>query len=67
MNPADYRRFLAELTVWADAHPDVLGLVALGSTAGTTHQPDEWSDHDVWLVTVDGTAAGLRDDSRTPD
>jgi hypothetical protein len=33
MNPTDYRRFLDELTSGLEADPDVIGLVALGSTA----------------------------------
>jgi hypothetical protein len=64
VTPERYADYLDRLTGWARSHPDVVGLVALGSTAGTTHQPDEWSDHDVWIVTHDGAAAVLRDDVR---
>lgn len=54
-----YRRFTAELTDWARRSPEVVGLVAVGSTAAVTHDPDEWSDHDVVVVTRPGAAAAL--------
>ena len=28
------------------------GLIAVGSSASVTHDPDEWSDHDVFVVTT---------------
>ena len=37
-------------------------MVALGSTAATDHRPDRYSDHDLFVVTVDGAAQALRDD-----
>jgi hypothetical protein len=37
-------------------HPDVLGLVFLGSSADTT-RADEWSDHDFFVVTHSGKQA----------
>jgi lincosamide nucleotidyltransferase len=57
-----YQRFLRELTAWALEDPRVIGLVALGSAAYRTHTPDEWSDHDIWVVTGQGNALVLRDD-----
>lgn len=63
MDAATYRRFLDELTAWAEDHPDVVGLVALGSTAAVGREPDRWSDHDVWVVARDGTAEGFRTDT----
>lgn len=59
MHTDAYRRFTAELTDWARRSPDVTGLVAVGSTAAVTHAPDEWSDHDVLVVTGPGAAAAL--------
>jgi hypothetical protein len=68
MHPDDYRRFTSELTRWAQSRADVLGLVAVGSTADASHAPDQWSDHDVFVVTAPGVAAALRDDlSWLPD
>jgi lincosamide nucleotidyltransferase B/F len=68
MDQARYRWYLDELTRWAGAHPSVIGLVTLGSAAGLSHAPDEWSDHDVWVVTLEGTATPLRNDpSWLPD
>lgn len=53
---------LTQVTAWAEREPAVIGLVAFGSTAGTTRAPDEWSDHDLVVVTRDGTARAYRDD-----
>lgn len=62
MHPTAYARWLDELTARVSDRPDVIGLVALGSTAGTDRSPDEWSDHDVFVITVEGGAAALRSD-----
>ena len=62
MNRADYDRFTEHLRAWADVHSEVLGLVALGSMAGMRRQPDQWSDHDFWVVATDEAAAAIRDD-----
>jgi len=62
MNDAAYVDWVDELTRWAVGHSDVVGLVAVGSTAGTDHLPDEFSDHDMFVVTRRGAAAALRGD-----
>ena len=62
MNRADYDRFTDHLQVWAEQHPEVLGLVAVGSMAGTARQPDQWSDHDFWVVATDEAAPTIRED-----
>ena len=68
MDDATYRRFTDHLRDWAAGHPDVLGLVALGSMAGGRRKPDEWSDHDFWVVARDEAAPSIRDDpSWLPD
>ncbi len=68
MRRADYDRFTAELTAWAETDPRVRGLVVLGSTASVGREPDEWSDHDFFVIGHDGTAAELRGDrSWLPD
>lgn len=58
----EYDRWIARLTAWAEAETGVIGLVALGSTAGTSHPPDEHSDHDLFVVTCEGEAGRLRAD-----
>lgn len=54
-----YRRFTATLTQTLSAHGDVVGLVALGSMAERDYAPDEYSDHDFWVI-VDGDAERWR-------
>ena len=62
MNADDYQRFIVDLATWARAASGVVGLVTVGSTAGRSHLPDEWSDHDLFVVTEPGRAAALRAD-----
>ncbi|MBT8216275.1 MAG: hypothetical protein HKN74_08700 [Acidimicrobiia bacterium] len=62
MDDRTYRRFTAELVAWAEANPAVIGLVALGSMARAGRDPDEWSDHDFWVVAETGAAPTIRDD-----
>jgi|CXWL01.1.fsa_nt_gi hypothetical protein len=62
MDRAAYGHFLDQLTVWASQQRDVIGLVAVGSTASTERLPDEYSDHDLIVVTRPGTSDALRDD-----
>jgi len=50
MNARDYAAFTETLTRTLERDPRVLGLMSAGSMAGQTHQPDEWSDHDFWVV-----------------
>jgi lincosamide nucleotidyltransferase B/F len=68
MDQVRYRRFVEQVTEWAQTAPEVIGLVVLGSAASRSHSPDEWSDHDLWVVTVPGGAETLRaDQSWLPD
>jgi hypothetical protein len=47
---------------------DVVGVVAVGSTAALGRQPDPWSDHDILVMARHGAAAALRRDlSWVPD
>ncbi len=62
MNPERYAAFTEAIVSSLRDDHRVLAVVALGSTAGTDRDPDEWSDHDLWIVTVDGAAPELRDD-----
>ena len=57
-----YDALTSALTAWASNEPSVIGLVAVGSTGGVLREPDEWSDHDVLVITVDGAAGRLLDD-----
>jgi hypothetical protein len=64
----EYQRFIEDMVAWAVGEPTVIGLIAVGSTAALTHDPDEWSDHDVFVITTAGASAGLlRNPSWLPD
>ncbi|MEY4367375.1 MAG: hypothetical protein RLZ28_790 [Actinomycetota bacterium] len=55
-------KFLAyseSLRVNLDARDEVVGLVFLGSAADTS-RADEWSDHDFFVIAVEGFAESLR-------
>lgn len=70
MDPHRFSAFTDEIVSNLAADRRVLGVVALGSTAATERAPDPFSDHDLWVVTVDGAGAELRDDRSwlpTPD
>ena len=62
MDADAYDDYTRRLVRWAERRSDVLGVVALGSTASTDHRPDRYSDHDLFVVTVNGAAQALRDD-----
>lgn len=64
MDVITFEAYTRRLVEWAVGRDDVLGIVTLGSTAATTHPPDRYSDHDLFVVTVDGAAQSLRDDVR---
>lgn len=48
-----YEPLEQRLAAWAEACPDVLALVVIGSRARTVHAADEWSDLDTILFTTD--------------
>ncbi|MFZ1395360.1 MAG: hypothetical protein WAS33_00585 [Candidatus Promineifilaceae bacterium] len=62
MNLADYNQFTTELRQKLDDDPRVLGLIALGSMAQQDTQPDDWSDHDFFVVTIHGVQEDMRQD-----
>jgi catechol 2,3-dioxygenase-like lactoylglutathione lyase family enzyme len=62
MDSTAYQLWLDRLLDRVTADPGIIGLVALGSTAATALAPDQWSDHDVWVVTIEGAAEPLRAD-----
>jgi hypothetical protein len=68
MDPEAHRNFLEIIRARLEADPDVIGLVALGSTSGESPPPDEFSDHDLFVVTRSGAQPRFRTDlSWLPD
>jgi hypothetical protein len=68
MDPAAFDAFTRRLLSRLQADPDVLGLVLLGSASGLPPLPDEWSDHDLFVVVKDGAQERFREDrSWLPD
>lgn len=60
MTPTQHRAFTAALLARLAADPDVVGLVGLGSTSGLPPGPDEFSDHDLFVVTRPGAQERFR-------
>lgn len=56
-----FLEFEYQLTSSLQEHPDVLGLIFVGSAADHS-RIDEWSDHDFFVITVEGKAESLRQD-----
>lgn len=68
MDSAAFEAFTARLVERLAADPAVLGVVALGSTSGAPPGPDEFSDHDFFVVVAEGEQERLRADlSWLPD
>ncbi|WP_257459277.1 hypothetical protein, partial [Archangium lipolyticum] len=57
-----YHQFTQNLRVRLEADPRVLALVALGSMAEVRRAPDEWSDHDFFVITIPGVQEQFRQD-----
>ena len=57
-----YHAFTAELRERLAGDERVTGLVAVGSMAALDYQPDEWSDHDFFVITASGDQEALRTD-----
>ena len=62
MRPAEYDAFTQALRAALERDDRVVGLVALGSMAARDYQPDEWSDHDFFVITETGVQEELRED-----
>lgn len=62
MTPEAHAAFVTALLKRLDADPDVLGLVLLGSSSGEPPGPDEFSDHDLFVVTRSGAQERFRND-----
>lgn len=68
MTPERYRAFTEALANGLATDRRVLGLVAIGSMAARDYEPDEWSDHDFFVVTDPGAQEAFRTDlSWLPD
>jgi len=62
MDQAHYAELTSRLLSAARDDPRVVGLVALGSMAQQDDEPDRFSDHDFFLVTIAGAQQSFRDD-----
>jgi hypothetical protein len=56
----EYREFTRELTERLRGDARAIGLVAVGSMADRDYAPDEWSDHDFFVITPPGGQEDLR-------
>lgn len=55
-----YQTFTDQLTANLQADDRVQGLAVFGSTANQSHPPDEWSDHDFFVITKSGVQEHFR-------
>jgi hypothetical protein len=62
MTPEAHRDFTREVLANLARESDVLGLVGLGSTSGLPPEPDQFSDHDLFVVTRPGAQQRYRSD-----
>lgn len=60
MTPHQYQTFIDQLTATLNDDPRVLGLIALGSMAQRDYQPDQYSDHDFFVIVIPGAQPALR-------
>jgi len=60
VNIDEYNAFTNTLLDNLEADPRVLGLIAVGSMAQRDTRPDEWSDHDFFVVVPPGLQEQLR-------
>lgn len=60
MTPEQHRAWLDMLVASLSAREDVVGIVGMGSTADAS-RVDEWSDHDVAIITEPASTALFRD------
>jgi len=56
----EYKAFTGELQNRLENDSRVLGLIAVGSMAGQDYSPDEWSDHDFYVIVQSGEQENFR-------
>ncbi len=61
MQSEQYQKLTRQLQHKLEAYGDVIALLAMGSMAGNTRKPDEWSDHDFFVITETGKQQAYRD------
>lgn len=62
MDRERYEQLTRELTDRLSSDSRVIGLVAVGSMSEQDYLPDEWSDHDFFVVVQSGTQENFRND-----
>ena len=62
LNLNAYRNYTQALIKGLETDSRVLGLIALGSMAEKSRLPDEWSDHDFFVITESGLQESFRQD-----
>ncbi|MEM7333293.1 MAG: hypothetical protein AAF490_14480 [Chloroflexota bacterium] len=62
MNLDAYRQFTQSLTERCKKDGRIIGLIALGSMADQDYAPDQWSDHDFFLITQPGQQQSVKND-----
>jgi len=62
VNLTEYNRLTEELRLKLAGDDRVIALIALGSMAQQDYQPDEWSDHDFFVITIQGVQEDMRQD-----
>ena len=68
MHIDEYHAFTATLSATLAQDPRVVGLIALGSMAEQDYVPDQWSDHDFFVITDPGAQEAFCSDlSWLPD
>jgi lincosamide nucleotidyltransferase B/F len=60
LQSAEYHQFTGNLKENLEKDGRVTGLIALGSMANQDYQPDEWSDHDFFVITNAGEQESLK-------
>jgi len=60
VQPSEYRAFTDRLRAQLAEDARAIGLVAVGSMAERDYAPDEWSDHDFFVITPPGGQEVLR-------
>ena len=64
MTPENYERFTHELTQTLSNNEHVIGIIAVGSMAAQDYFPDQWSDHDFFVIVQSGFQESFRNDLR---